>query len=88
MIDPHPDQMCPDRQPFVVKVAEQPVEFGMPVVEIAHIGGLERTALQFECQHDVAGIERHHVLVQMPGVGQEFGRVCLALRYLERHCIC
>jgi hypothetical protein len=37
------------------------VELGVPVVEVAHIGGLECTALQLESQHDVAGIERHHV---------------------------
>ena len=25
LIDPHPDEMCPDRQPFVVKVAKKQV---------------------------------------------------------------
>ena len=55
-----------------MEVAEQAVELGMPVVEVADIGGLEGAALQLEGQHDVAGIERHHVFVQMPRIGQEF----------------
>ncbi len=88
LIDPHSDQMRPDRQPFIVQVAQQAVELGVPVVEVADIGGLKGAALQLKGQHDVAGIERHHVLVQMPRVGQEFGGVGLALRNLEWHRIC
>jgi len=85
LIDPHSDQMGPDRQPFIMEVAQQPVELGVPVVEVAHIGGLECTALQLESQHDVTGIERNHVLIQMPCVRQEFGWVGLSLRHLEWH---
>ena len=48
-----------------MQVPEQAVELGMPVVEVADIGGLEGASLQLEGQHDVAGIERHHVLVQI-----------------------
>src|SRR3546814_16687151 len=77
--------MCPYRQPFIMEVAQQPVELGVPVVEVAHIGGLECTALQLESQHDVAGIERNHVLIQMQCVRQEFGWVGLSLRHLAWH---
>ena len=41
LFDPRSDQMRPDRQAIVVKVAEHAVQFGVPVIEVAHIGGLE-----------------------------------------------
>jgi len=85
LIHPYPDEMRPDRQPFVMQVAEHPVQLGVPVVQVAHIGRLEGAASKLEGQHDVAGVERHHLLIHMARVGQKLFRRRFALRYLERH---
>src|SRR5690606_14285620 len=68
-----------------MQVAKQAVEFAMPVVEIADIGGLERAALKLKSDHDVTGIERHHILTHMSGIWQELFRRRLTLCHFERH---
>ena len=85
LLDPRADEVRPDRQAIVVQVAQHPVELRVPVVQIAHVGRLERPPLQLERQHDRAGIEHHHFIGDMPRIGQELGRHHFLERDLHRH---
>jgi hypothetical protein len=80
LLDARADEMRPDRQAIVMQVAKHPIELRVPIVQIAHIGRLESATLQLESQHDRAGIERHHLVVDVPCIGQELGRQ----HFLER----
>lgn len=51
-----PHQMVPDRQMVVGQVAPGAVELGVPIVEIAHIGGLETGPVELEGHHQRLGV--------------------------------
>src|SRR3546814_16424808 len=66
LLNPSADEVRPDRQAIVMQVAQHPIELRVPVIQIAHVSRLERSALELERQHDRPGIEHHHLIGDVP----------------------
>src|SRR3546814_11842272 len=64
------DEVRPDRQAIVMQVAQHPIELRVPVIQIALVSRLERSALELERQHDRPGIEHHHLIGDVQRIGQ------------------
>src|SRR3546814_7431191 len=50
LLNPSADEVRPDRQAIVMQVAQHPIELRVPVIQIAHVSRLERSALELERQ--------------------------------------
>src|SRR3546814_1466080 len=62
LLNPSADEVRPDRQAIVMQVAQHPIELRVPVIPIAHVSRLERSALELARQHYRPGKEHHHLI--------------------------
>ncbi len=71
--------MRPDCEAIVRDIAQGAVQFLVPVVEMHGIGCFEGETVKLEHHHEIAAVERNHVVVDMARIGQVARGVGLVL---------